>query len=622
MHRTMNGLRLGGLLVGLMFLGGTKLLAQPPVGDKSAKNLVVVIYPNQTKQVGMSKREGEALPPPIAKVTNETPKVAKVQSISDDPRHVLVTGLAPGTSKITFTDTMNNIEVIEVRVTSEEEPIREAQRQELAKRIKQFAPTANIEVFAEPNNLIILRGFVNNATVMNVVQELVKSYFPQANLVNEVVHGNVQQIQLEVVVAVVNRSELRNMTFNFVRNKSNSVLASLFTPISFTNTVATGLAGAAADATATGGNLVFARTGANSSFTAVLEALATEQLATILSIPTVVTQSGKVARFQSGGETPIVTATAAGAPPTVQYRPFGTVVQFLPVILDKGKISLEVSAEISAINPANGINTAGLTAPGFDVRRTESVVTLEDGQTLAIGGLIQTSRQATISKVPVLGDVPFLNTLFTSKADTFREEEMLILVTPRLVDPLACTDLPKYLPGRETRRPDDFELFLEGAIEAPRGQRNICGPGGPDNGFYTAPFQNSPTKSIYPCNDGTMPFEKGQYGILGRRQQCGPNGCTPGTNGALAAPATGGAKLEGPELFVAPAPVPSLPTMPTPPSPLPMMPPATGVPAPSSGLSTSQNFLPTGGYSGTEVTPPLRVFAPQGAFSPSAVQPN
>src|SRR5439155_16413362 len=106
-------------------------------------------------------------------------------------------------------------------------------------------------------------------------------------------------------------------------------------------------------------------------------------------------------------------------------------------------------------------------------RSANVAVQMEDGQTLAIGGLIQNRVDSNASKVPVLGDLPFFGAAFRNMTYTETEEEMIILVTPRLVDAVDCTKIPRHLPGRETRTPSDFELFLEGILEAPRGQRNV-----------------------------------------------------------------------------------------------------------------------------------------------------
>jgi pilus assembly protein CpaC len=588
---------------------GPAVPAAGPVGGPAAGpekkepgGRVVFLLPNQTKQVEMTPRAGEKELPVIAKVQIQYPRIARVQSIEGDPTRVLVTGLMVGATRLTFIDINKNTEELEIRVTSEEEPIREAQRQELQRKIRQYAPTAIVDVYAEPNNLIILRGFVFSAGSLNVIQELTKSYFPNANILNEVIHGGVHQIQLEVIVAVVNRSELRQMSFNWIYNAPDNFIASvLASPLAFTNTITATAAGATANSTVGGGNLVFGISNNGNSFTSFLTALNNEGLANIMSIPTVVTQSGKPARFQSGGETPILTSTGFGSP-TVLYRQFGTVVEFLPVILDKGKISLEVTAEISQVNQANGIVIAGgaTVVPGFDVRRTQSSVTLEDGQTLAIGGLIQTIHQATNTKVPVLGDVPFLSVLFTNKSSNWREEEMLILVTPRLVDPLACTEVPKLLPGRETRRADDFELFLEGVMEAPRGQRNVCGP---DRPIYQAPYHHSPSVSQFPCNDQTVKQ------ITGER--------LPARRGAVGYPADGKC-LSGRDLGTAPAPAPTGNFE----APLPKMPPADAV-LPSNSLPMppappAAPVVPGSGLSGAEVTPPLRINAPSAGTGASS----
>jgi pilus assembly protein CpaC len=109
--------------------------------------------------------------------------------------------------------------------------------------------------------------------------------------------------------------------------------------------------------------------------------------------------------------------------------------------------------------------------------------------------------------MPILGEIPILAFAFTSKTYVETEEELIILVTPHLIDPMACNQIPKYLPGRETRSADDFELFLEGILEAPRGQRTIEHP-------YRAAYLNG--ASPYPCGDAS--------GLRGAR--CGPAGCS------------------------------------------------------------------------------------------------
>src|SRR5262249_40284397 len=155
-----------------------------------------------------------------------------------------------------------------------------------------------------------------------------------------------------------------------------------------------------------------------------LEALRTEGLAKFIGKPSVTTLSGRPAYVMSGGEVPVLTSSGQGAP-SVSYKQFGTVVNFLPIVMGDGKIYLEVRPEISARNAANDLFIAGVTptvVPGFDSRSAQVTVTMEDGQTMAIGGLIQHTVDSTATKVPVLGDLPFFGAAFRSVSYLEKEE--------------------------------------------------------------------------------------------------------------------------------------------------------------------------------------------------------
>jgi pilus assembly protein CpaC len=248
-------------------------------------------------------------------------------------------------------------------------------------------------------------------------------------------------------------------------------------------------------------NIAFGVLNSKNGFAGYINALRTEGLAKILAEPRVVTLSGKPAYIVSGGEAPVVLSNISGS--SVTYKQFGTVVNFLPLVLGNGKIHLEVRPELSSINAGVSVTTGGtnpISAPGFDTRSAQVAVQMEDGQTLAIGGLIQNRVNSETRKVPIFGDLPFIGAAFRTVNMTESEEELLILVTPRLIDPLACNQLPKHLPGRETRTTDDFELFLEGIMEAPRGQRDVF----PD-GRYLPVHRNGETAAMYPCGDSPNP---------------------------------------------------------------------------------------------------------------------
>jgi pilus assembly protein CpaC len=244
-------------------------------------------------------------------------------------------------------------------------------------------------------------------------------------------------------------------------------------------------------------------------FFGFLQALRDENLAKILAQPKLVTLSGRSATLLSGGEQAIPEAAGLGSI-SVKFEPFGTKLSFLPIVLGDGKIHLDVEPEVSNIDPSVGTSISGTTVPGRNTQRVHTSVVIEDGQTLAIGGLIQNEVTAGTVKFPVLGDLPFVGVFFSSKTYQENERELIVLVTPHLVDPMACDQLPKYLPGQESRTPDDFELFLEGILEAPRGHREVF----PDQ-RYKAAYLNGPTASLYPCAGGNCQGNGSSCGIGG-----------------------------------------------------------------------------------------------------------
>jgi pilus assembly protein CpaC len=510
----------------------------PPGFDPDATSRLETIGIAQTRKLQMTTKAA------LKAYEIDFPNVARFDKVDKDLTSVYVTGLAAGRAVITLTDVNNKTERVIIIVDDTEQ-----RKAELLDLIRKIAPTAVVQVTVAKNS-VILTGVVTDIDMAQRVMEAARGIFappsaiaiggPQGGtpvsavtIYNGMRIGGVQQVQLEVVVAVVNRSRLRQMDFSFIRNSSNYVLNStLNSPLAFANSLATA-AGSAATLQPnvnTPTNLSFGILGNRDSFTGFLGALNTEGLTKILADSRVSTLSGRPGQIASGGETPILTSTGVG-PPSVSYKQFGTVVNYLPIVMGNGKIHLEIHSELSAINQANGITIPGVintVVPGFDTRSATVAVQLEDGQTLAIGGLIQNTVNANIQRVPILGDLPVVGMAFTNKTYKETEEELLILVTPRLVDGIACTQIPKYLPGRITRSPDDFELFLEGIIEAPRGPRTVYGPR-----EYQGAHMQSPNIGQIPCAGGV--------GGAG----CGASGCaTPlGISGQYTAAPTGPAPV-------------------------------------------------------------------------------
>jgi pilus assembly protein CpaC len=296
-------------------------------------------------------------------------------------------------------------------------------------------------------------------------------------------------------------------------------------------------------------------------------------VAKFITEPRLITLSGRSASLLSGGEQAIPVPAGLGQV-GVQFEEFGTRLNFLPIVMGDGRIHLEVEPEVSALSNSGAVVISGATVQGRTTQRVHTTVELQPGQTFVLGGLIQHQSNANDTKIPIVGEIPFLNVFFSDKADDETDQELLVIVTPYLVDSMDCAQLPKLLPGQETRSPDDFELFLEGILEAPRGPREVNLPCG-----YQAAYKNSPSAAMFPCAGGAGHCGRDGFG----NGTCGAAGC----NGdALSAPLTGSPVLTPPAAPVPPTIQPNSSSRLAPPSPLPRVEdekaaaPAVGAPTP------------------------------------------
>jgi pilus assembly protein CpaC len=186
--------------------------------------------------------------------------------------------------------------------------------------------------------------------------------------------------------------------------------------------------------------------------------LETHQLGKILAQPQLLANSGEEAKFLSGGEIPIVIAQALNT--SIVFKQFGTSVEFVPTVVGRDQIELLVKPEVSEPDFAEGVQLFGFTVPAFVTRRAETMVQLRDNQTLIIAGLILHEKKTAISKVPYIGDVPYLGGLFRTTTYSNTETDLVMSVTPQIVQPLPSgaqvynpTSVPELTPEQiETRR--------------------------------------------------------------------------------------------------------------------------------------------------------------------------
>jgi pilus assembly protein CpaC len=509
MHRT-NRVRHAaccGLLLGLLFggnaFGQTQPLPRPPAAQGQpiflGKSIVVPINGTQRLQMITKKR--------IATVYNEREAVARVTG-TNDPSTVIITGIETGITHLTLIDENNVQETYEIQVQLDVEYLRTL--------ILRAVPTATIQIVPTGKENLLITGVVARPEEADIVMKTAISLAGGADrVVNALRIGGVQQVQLDVVVADVTREEFRRMAFSWLDTGHNHYIASTVgQAFQFPTTIPpAGLPGVISSVFPLGApaaaapNVFLGITNNQQSFMGVLQALRDENLAKILTEPRIVALSGRTASFLSGGEQAVPVPAGLGQV-GVTFEEFGTRVNFLPIVLGNGKIHLEIEPEVSQLNPAFGTTIQGTVVPGRTTDRLHTSVELEDGQTYVLGGLLQHVVVGTTTKLPILGDLPFIGAAFNAKSFDEREEELIFVVTPHLVDAMACDQAPKVLPGQETRSPSDYELFLEGILEAPRGPREVF-----PSSKYVPAYKNGPSAGVLPCGgDG----------------KCGINGGAPG----------------------------------------------------------------------------------------------
>ena len=188
-------------------------------------------------------------------------------------------------------------------------------------------------------------------------------------------------------------------------------------------------------------------------------------LARVLAAPTLVALSGQSANFLSGGEVPVPVPAGNGTV-AIQYKPYGIGLTVSPTVLSNERIVLKVAPEASELDYANVLTLNGASVPSISTRRADTTVELGDGESFVIGGLVSRSTASNTNKVPLLGDIPVLGVLFKQQEYSQKEKEIAIVVTPRLVKPLARdVNVEPLLPGRtEQRDPTVWGPWLAGGL--------------------------------------------------------------------------------------------------------------------------------------------------------------
>ncbi len=427
----------------------------------------------------------------------ENPEVIQASPVS--PSEILITGLKPGVSSITISDPDKNLQTIAVEV------LVDTRKLELA--LTNFFPDSQIKV--HPLNAgVILAGHVARADQVANIMSVARDFFPD-NVVNQLaVNGN-QNIAIKVDIYEVSRSKLRQLGVDWGFRSGG------FDTVSSISDIIQSLDPRAFTSGQDAQNLSLGILGNGREFRAFIRALERNNVAKLLDQPVLVAQNGRPAEFLSGGEIPILVASGLGTT-TIEFRPFGTKLDMVPIVHGNGELTLEVRAEVSEVAPDLAASNG---TPGFRTRRVNTGVKMRAGHTLALAGDYKESSSGQNQGVPKIKHSGIFGPLFRQVEVEENETELVFLITPQFVSDVEPGQMPAGKLGKLTAVPSNRELYKNGYLEVPVCQDDCPVDdafGSPRGGF--APNATPPNPQGYPGMPN-QPLEYHQGLPLGQFQQ-------------------------------------------------------------------------------------------------------
>jgi pilus assembly protein CpaC len=365
---------------------------------------------------------------------------AVIEAVATSPSQLVVTARGVGASSLILWDESGRSRMLDVLVDLDVTGLRDS--------IQLAYPNEPILVQAEGDRLI-LSGAVSSQEVIDNALKMAGAF--SKTTVNSMMLAeppHEKQILLEVKFAEVDRTKLDQLGFNFVStgalNTPGAISTQQFSP-------ATGGGGRTEVAGTIGG--VLRGTESTFSFTDILniflfrpdlnlamtiKALQARNVLQILAEPNLLALNGRPARFLAGGEFPfpVVQGGTNFTAVTIQFRPFGVRLEFTGFITKENAVRLQVSPEVSTLDFTNALTISGFLVPAVSTRRAETEIELKDGQSFGIAGMLDRRTQAQFSKIPGIGDIPIIGHLFRSRNLSRSRTELVVLVTPHIVDPV------------------------------------------------------------------------------------------------------------------------------------------------------------------------------------------
>ena len=295
---------------------------------------------------------------------------------------------------------------------------------------------------------VVLAGTVSSVAISDAAVKLAALYSKDVSNTLLVNTGKGKQVRLQVRIVEVDRSKANSFAFNFFSAGGNNLASTTTGQASSTLTVGGGGgAGSTAGGKAVtiGNPLNFSLYSSKLNIGATLQDLETQQVLQILAQPEITALSGEKGNFLAGGEFPfpvVQGSSTGGTSVSIQFRPYGVKLEFQPVVNPDGTIQMKVAPEVSALDYTNAVQIAGYTIPALSTRRAETLVVVRSGQTFAISGLLDKRTTDLYAKTPGIANVPILGQLFRSKGVTHTDTELIVIVTPTVLDPLTDTSVP------------------------------------------------------------------------------------------------------------------------------------------------------------------------------------
>lgn len=380
---------------------------------------------------------------PVSRILSSNPGV--IDTLATSPTQVVVEGKTPGVSSLIIWDSSGHSQILDVTVDVNISRLRTA--------IEQTFPGQQVNIQSDGAHLI-LTGTVSDAKTSDELAKLAGAY--SAGVVNSlnVAPVHEQQILLQVKFAEVDRTKLQQFALNLISTGAANTPGTISTQ-QFGAPAITGQLSNSIGASNTGFtsslqlssllNIFLFRPDLNLG--ATIQDLETKSVLQILAEPNLLALNGQKANFLAGGEFPfpVVQGGANVGAVTIQFRPFGVKLDFTAFVGPDRVIRMHIAPEVSTLDFTQAVTISGFTVPAISTRRAETEVELKDGQSFGIAGLLDNRAQVQLSKIPGIGDIPILGNFFRSRSINRSDSELLVMVTPRIVDPVQMST-PAPLP--------------------------------------------------------------------------------------------------------------------------------------------------------------------------------